>query len=132
MSSSEMPLTTREPVNGGTKIALSVLDLGRPGGQRRRGRLVALGDARPRGRHARTRTARGPSRDRRRLGRRVDLAEAVHHPQALEGVLAVEQPALVHVAQVALDVGAGERGAAEQHRDVGQARGRSAPRGCRA
>ena len=41
--------------------------------------------------------------------------------QALEGVLAVEEAALVHLAEVALDVGAGQRGAAEQHRDVGQA-----------
>ena len=48
----------------------------------------------------------------------LDLAEAVHHAQALERVLAVEQPALVDLAEVALDVGAGERGAAEQHRDA--------------
>ena len=49
--------------------------------------------------------------------------DAVHHVEALEGVLAVEEPALVHLAQVALDVHAGEGGAAEQHRDLGQAAG---------
>ena len=62
----------------------------------------------------------------------LELAQAVHDVQALEGVLAVEQPALVDLAQVALDVGAGQGGAAEQHRDVGQAAARSAPRGSRA
>ena len=40
--------------------------------------------------------------------------------QALEGVLAVEEAAFVDPAQVAFDVGAGERGAAEQHRRVGE------------
>ena len=53
-------------------------------------------------------------------GRALDLAQAVHDAEALEGVLAVEQAALVDLAEVALDVGAGERGAAEQHRDVGR------------
>ena len=53
----------------------------------------------------------------------LDRADAVHHVEALEGVLAVEEPALVDLAQVALDVDAGERGAAEQHRDLGQAAG---------
>ena len=43
--------------------------------------------------------------------------------EALEGVLAVEQATLVDLAQVALDVGAGEGGAAEQHRDLGQPAG---------
>ena len=62
-----------------------------------------------------------PSPDRRRPSPRLMLAEPVHHVQALERVLAVEQPALVDVAQIALDVRARERGAAEQHGDVRQA-----------
>ena len=37
----------------------------------------------------------------------ADLAEPVHDVEALEGVLAVEEPALVDVAQVALDVACG-------------------------
>ena len=53
----------------------------------------------------------------------LDGADAVHHVEALEGVLAVEEPALVDLAEVALDVDAGEGGAAEQHRDLGQAAG---------
>jgi hypothetical protein len=42
--------------------------------------------------------------------------------QPLERVLAVEHLALVHRAEVALDVGPGERRAAEQHRHGRQAR----------
>ncbi len=57
------------------------------------------------------------------LGVLADLAEAVHDPEALEGVLAVEEAAVVDLAQVALHVGAGEGGAAEQHRDVAQLAG---------
>ena len=37
----------------------------------------------------------------------LDGAEAVHDVEALEGVLAVEEPAVVDLAQVALDVACG-------------------------
>ena len=50
----------------------------------------------------------------------AQLAQAVQHAKTLEGVLAVEDAALVHLAQVALDVGAGQRGATEQHGDVAE------------
>ena len=124
MSSSGMPLTTFEPEERRDEDGVVGLDLGRARGQvesrstgsRRRRRRGAR-------RHLRLRWDAAP------VGvvvavAALDLAEAVHHAQALEGVLAVEQPAVVDLAQVALDVGAGERGAAEQHRDVRQARGR--------
>ena len=39
-------------------------------------------------------------------------AEAVHDVQALEGILAVEEPTVVHLAQIPLDVHPRERGAA--------------------
>ena len=43
--------------------------------------------------------------------------------EPLEGVLAVEDLALVDLAEVALDEAARERGAAEEHRDVRQPEG---------
>ena len=123
MSSTAMPFTTWLPRNGGSKIGLSVDHVGRPVGDRRRvgGRRVAA-----------RRCGRGPRGTVPQSGSSSpvapDLAEAVHDPQALEGVLAVEEPALVDLAQVALDVAAGERGAAEQHRDVGSSRSFSSSR----
>ncbi len=50
----------------------------------------------------------------------LELAQAVHGAQAFEGVAAVEQTALVDLAQIPLDVGPGERGPAEQHGQAGQ------------
>ena len=133
MSSSGMPLTTLRAEERRHEDRVVGLDLGRAGGQRRPAR-------RRRARRAATDAASGtvdsdgtrPQSGSSASPPRLIVAEAVHHAQALEGVLAVEQPALVDLAQVALDVGAGERGAAEQHRDARPGRGRSAPRGCRA
>src|SRR4029450_10804367 len=51
------------------------------------------------------------------------LAQLVHDPQPGEGVAAVEDPALVELAQVALDIGAVQGRPAEQHRVAGQAAG---------
>ena len=50
-----------------------------------------------------------------------DLAQPVHDPQALKRILAVEQPPVVHGAQIAFHVGAGQRRPAQDHRGVGQA-----------
>ena len=54
------------------------------------------------------------------LARLLELDQAVHGAQPLEGVASVEEPPVVDLAQVALDVGAGQRGPAEQDGDVGQ------------
>ena len=55
------------------------------------------------------------------LARLGQLDQPVHGAQPLEGVLAVEEPAVVDLAQVPLDVGAGQGGPAQDDRDVGQA-----------
>ena len=55
------------------------------------------------------------------LAAALALHERVHRAQALERVLPVEDPALVDLAQVALDVVAREGGAAEHHRDAVEA-----------
>ncbi len=110
-----MPLTTREPRNGGVNTSLSVATSGERAGQLDDGGVGvagALGQLAA-GRHA------------AEVG--VPLAAALHRHQRverrqpLERVAAVEQAALVDLAQVALDVAAGERGAAEQHRDLAEA-----------
>ena len=49
----------------------------------------------------------------------LDADQGVHQAQALEGVAGVADFALVDLVQVLLDVGAGQRGAAEDHRVVG-------------
>ena len=49
-------------------------------------------------------------------GVQVPAGDGVHHVQAVEGVLAVEQGAAVEVGQVVLGVVAGERRAAQQDR----------------
>jgi len=49
-------------------------------------------------------------------GAPLDPHQLLHGAQALEGVLAVEEPALVHLSQVALYVSARQGGAAQQHR----------------
>ena len=54
------------------------------------------------------------------LARPLELDEPVHGPEPLERVASVEEPAVVHLAQVPLDVGAGERRTAEQDGDVRQ------------
>ncbi len=54
------------------------------------------------------------------LARLLQLDQAVHGAQALEGVAAVEEPPVVDLAQVPLDVGAGEGGPTQQDREVGQ------------
>ena len=51
----------------------------------------------------------------------AQLAQSVEDAQSLEGVLAVEEAAAVDLTQVAFDVGARERGPAEQDRDVAHA-----------
>ena len=123
MSSMGMPLTTLEPTKGGTNTGLSVSTSGERSVRRPRRAVVAAPELVVR-RDATldslgTRPQSGSSAS---PVPRLQLAQAVHHPQPLEGVLAVEQPALVHLAQVALDVGAGQGRAAQQHRDVvGQA-----------
>ena len=117
ISSSEMPLATR----GAEERRREDRDVGR----RRRSAAAAIVDgvARP---PAATCAAAGRGRraSRPKSGSSVAgllaLHEGVHRVEALERVLAVEEPALVDLAQVALDVGAGERGAAEQHRDLGE------------
>ena len=113
-----MPTATRLPTNGGTNSGLSAATSERAGwpstgpglvgGLRRSaGAQVALGDLAPEA---------GSSSPVS-----LELDQAVHGAQALEGVAAVEEAPVVDLAQVALDVGAGQRGTAEQHRDVGQA-----------
>ena len=124
-----MPLATREPRNGGVKIG----DVGGDVGARRHvdgdralgfaSATCAAAGSRPPG----VATELGVE-----LAGLLALHERVHRVEALERVLAVEEAAVVDLAQVALDVVAGERGAAEQHRDLGEARGRSAPGGSRA
>ena len=96
----------------GLSVSTSGLRSGSPSGARR---LVAERGARPFVR-----------RDLAAEGRVVvvaaaQLAQAVQDAQALEGVLAVEEAALVDLAQVALDVGARQRGAAQQDRHVAHA-----------
>jgi hypothetical protein len=102
MSSIEMPLATREPTNGGTKIRLSTATSER----------AALGDGAV-GRHG------------AEIGVEVPGPLALHQrldgAQTFERVLAVEDAAVVHRAQVVLDVVAGECGPAEQHRDAFEA-----------
>ena len=124
MSSMAMPLATRLPRNGGLNTGLSVATSGERAGQ-----ALAPGHG-PRPRPGvRSSLLRGPrSRPPRAVPNsgsssplRRQLDQAVHGAEALEGVLAVEEAPVVDLAQVALDVGAGERGAAQDHRDVGQA-----------
>ena len=111
-----MPLTTFDPRNGGTNTSLSVSTSGERAGMVDGSTTTfsRLGMSRPPG-------ARPQSGSSSPL--RLSSFEAVHHVEALEGVLAVEQPALVDLAQVALDVGAGQRGAAQHHRDAVEAAG---------
>ena len=89
---------------------LSAATSGERAGQldRRRGRSVAALGQLAAGRHA--------SEVGVPLAAALHLHQRVERVQPLERVAAVEQPALVDLAQVALDVAAGERGAAEQHR----------------
>ena len=108
-----MPLATRLPRKGGAKRGLSVSTSGLRSGS-------------PAGAGSSSRKRRGTflvEISRPKLGvvavAAADLAEAVEDAQALEGVLAVEEPALVDRSQVALDVGARQRGAAQQDVDVG-------------
>ena len=54
--------------------------------------------------------------------------QPVHGAQTLEGILAVEQPSVVDLAQVPFDIGTGEGGAPEDDRDVGQLRRLSSSR----
>ena len=51
----------------------------------------------------------------------LDGHDGVHEGEALEGVLGVADVALVDLVEVLLDVGAGERGPAQQHRVLRQA-----------
>ena len=127
MSSRAMPLATLVPRKGGVNTGLSVTTSGERGGAvdspRRHllalaGRQLAAPELAPEGGVV--------------LARLLQLDEAVHGAQALEGVLAVEEAALVDLAEVALDVGARQGGPAQEHGDVGQAAGCSAPRGSRA
>ena len=107
-----MPLTTREPRNGGVNTSLSAATSGERRGSST-GRRVGVRSARA----ARGRSA--PAEVRVPLAAALHPHQRVERRQALERVAAVEQPALVDLAQVALDVAAGQRGAAEQHRDLG-------------
>ena len=50
----------------------------------------------------------------------LELDQAVHGAQALEGVAPVEQAAVVDLTQVAFDIGAGQRGTTEQDGDLRQ------------
>ncbi len=119
MSSRGMPLATREPRNGGLKTGLSSATAERAGN---RGRVDLLGGPlRLAGRQ------HPPARRPAELGveRAAPLAldEGLHGAQSLEGVLAVEEPALVDLPQVPLHVAAGQGGAAEQDRDLLEAPG---------
>ena len=67
--------------------------------------------------------ARRPAEVGVELAALLPFDEGLHGAQALEGVLAVEDAALVDLPQVALDVAAGERGAAEEDGDPLQAPG---------
>ena len=72
------------------------------------------------GRAAPGRSGPGRSPGPRRRPRFI-CHQVVERAQALEGVAAVEEPALVHLAEVPLDVAAGQRRAAEQHGDLREA-----------
>ena len=113
MSSIGMPLATRVPTKGGTNSWLSSATVGacRLALDRRR---VAdrAGCAWGRRRSEISRPKSGSSSPRA-----LELDQPVHHPQPLEGVLAVEERPVVDLAQVALDVGAGQRGPAQEDRD---------------
>ena len=126
-----MPLDTRVPQNGGSGIRLSVAT------SERRDRLLGdrlggpagLGDgARP--------GVPGPAlvvlglllgRGLRRHLAALDRHELVHQPQALEGVAGVLHVAVEDLVEVLLDVGAGQRGAAEDDRAARRSRGSSSP-----
>ena len=55
------------------------------------------------------------------FSRALELLEAVHRAQSLEGVTAVEDPTLVGLTKVSLDVGTGEGCTAEEDRDLAEA-----------
>ena len=116
ISSIAMPLATRVPTNGGGNSGLSSVTVRgasrQPVGRGRRGvarpaRHPALGDLAPE-------RVVG-------LAARLELDEPVHHPEPLEGVLAVEDAPVVVLAELALHVGPGQRRAPEEHGHLGVA-----------
>ncbi len=124
--------STLLPRNGGVKTGLSVTTSGE-----RAGSSTGASSSPPG--LAKRRPARASELDRHHapvvvvgVSPRLIVADAVHHVEALEGVLAVEAGGPRRPRRRSLlDVGAGQRRAAEQHRDRRPGRGRSAPRGSR-
>ena len=116
MSSIGMPLATRVPTNGGTKSWLSVATSERAGWPSTGVGVLGLEPA------ALGHVLLGdlPAEQRVVLAGLLQLHQAVHGAQPLEGVAAVEEATVVDLAQVALDVGARQGGATQEDREVGQ------------
>ncbi len=117
-----MPLAICGPRNGGLNTRLSSATSDRPGSAAPPAAAAAsAAPLRLAGRQDR------PAGDPPEVGVEVAVAlalhEGLHGAQALEGVLAVEDPALIDGPQVPLDVVAGERGPAEDHREARQVPG---------
>ena len=107
-----MPLTTRVPQNGGVRDRVVDGDVG----AHRALRLLDLQHGRvPLGHPALLEFGEGGAGHAA-----LDGDQGVHQAQALEGVAGVADLALVDLVEVLLDVGAGQRGAAEDDGEVGR------------
>src|SRR5581483_10164539 len=103
MSSSGMPLATREPRKGGSNTGLSVATADRAGtwaGSTSAASLRLAGRPHP--------PARRPAEVGVEVPGPLPLDQRLHRAKPREGVLPVEDPALVNLPQVALDIAAGE------------------------
>ena len=116
MSSRAIPLATRRPEEGRGEDGVVRHHLGRAGRALGHGTRLGLALARRQVSPAELAPEGGVV-----LAAAQELDEPVHGVQSLEGVLAVEDAALVDLAEVALHVGPGEGGPAQDDGDVGQA-----------
>ena len=117
MSSSAMPLTTRDAEERRDEDLVVDRDVGRAGGQ---GQRVAVGHLRRPGREVAS-AELAPEASIFRLVAALHRHQTVHRVQTLERVASVEHAAVVHLSQITLDVRAGQRRTTEDHGDLGKA-----------